>query len=100
MRNQSQKPNSIKEDILGAGFHILSGAGGDVKLLVQQAVQRLVGEGFVSRAEYDQLSQRVRQLEAAKPSKTQAVRAGRATAKPGRKTGAAAKLARAPKRRK
>lgn len=66
MRNTSSK---FKEDILGAGFHLLQGAGGDLKLLVQQVVQRLVGEDFVSREEYDRLQARVARLEAKTPEK-------------------------------
>lgn len=51
------------EDILGAGFHILSGAGGDLKLLVQQAVTRVVGDAYVSRSEYESLAARLAKLE-------------------------------------
>ncbi len=63
MRNTSQKFSGIKEDILGAGFHILGGAGGDLKMLVQQAVTRLMGEAFVSREAYERLAARVAALE-------------------------------------
>lgn len=73
MRNTSQKFTGIREDILGAGFHLLQGAGGDLKLLVQQAVQRMVGEGFVTREAYERLEARVARLEgktAKKPTKT------------------------------
>jgi hypothetical protein len=58
----------IKEDILGAGMHLLSGAGGDLKMLVQQAVERIIGDAYVSRKEYESLAARVAKLEQ-KPSK-------------------------------
>lgn len=53
----------IKEDILGAGLHLLSGAGGDLKLLVGQAVKTIVGDAYVSRAEYESLGRRLAELE-------------------------------------
>ena len=65
--------SGIKEDLLGAGFHLLSGAGGDLKQLVQQAANRLMGDTYVCREEYDALAARVAALEtqnAKKPTKT------------------------------
>jgi len=70
MRNRSEKFSGMKDDILGAGFHLLSGAGGDLKLLIQQAVQRLVGDNYVSREEYHRLAARVDRLEGKNPAKT------------------------------
>ena len=71
MRTAKEKFGGFGEDILGAGFHILSGASGDVKLLVQQAVARVVGDAYVSRAEYDDMLLRLAALEKAakKPAK-------------------------------
>jgi hypothetical protein len=65
----------LKEDILGAGMHLLSGAGGDLKLMVQQAVKSVIGDAYVSRKDYDALLKRVAALEAhsgKKPAKTAA----------------------------
>jgi len=78
MRNQTtEKIRGIGEDILGAGLHILSGAGGDVKQLIGQAVARMIGDAYVSRVEYEDLLARVAALEdkgkkATKPSAAQA----------------------------
>jgi len=96
MRNQRsekirQKLGGFSEDILGAGFHILSGAGGDVKLLVQQAVQRIVGDAYVSRAEYDGVLVRLAALEGKKASKV---------SKTSTKTAASKKHAKTPAQRK
>jgi len=66
MTINKQKIRGIGEDILGAGFHILSGAGGDMKMLIQQAVQRVMGDAYVSRAEYEALLARVNTLESGK----------------------------------
>jgi len=63
MTINKQKIRGIGEDILGAGFHILSGAGGDVKQLIGQAVARMIGDAYVSRAEYEELLARVAVLE-------------------------------------
>ena len=63
----------IKEDILGAGMHFLSGAGGDLKLMVQQAVKNVIGDAYVSKKDYDALARRVAALEGKtvkKPVKT------------------------------
>lgn len=60
-----EKFQGLREDVLGAGLHLLSGAGSDVKVLLQQAVQRLLGEGFVRREEFDSLLARLEKLEAA-----------------------------------
>ncbi len=74
MTINKEKIRSVGEDILGAGMHILSGAGGDLKTLVQQAVQRIVGDTYVSRVEYDELMKRVSMLESGK-----SVKAGKAS---------------------
>jgi hypothetical protein len=77
----------IKEDILGAGMHLLSGAGGDIKQLIQQAVKSVIGEAYVSRQEYESLARRVAALEGKtgkKPAKTAAKKPA-SKAKPARK---------------
>ncbi len=74
INKQKSRPKilDVGEDILGAGMHILSGAGGDLKMLVQQTVQRIVGDAYVSKAEYEKLLARVAALEGKnkKPSKS------------------------------
>jgi hypothetical protein len=69
MRKPSQKFAGIKEDILGAGFHILGGAGGDLKLLVSQLAGRVLADQYVTRAEYEALLARLAILEGKKPAK-------------------------------
>ncbi len=76
--------SDIKADVLGAGFHLLSGAGGDLKQLVQQAANRLMGDAYVCREENDALATRVKALEmqiAKKPAKTGAKTPVRKTSK-------------------
>ncbi len=90
--NKSTRPSiaDIKEDILGAGMHFLSGAGGDLKQMVQQAVKSVIGDAYVSKKDYDALAKRVAALEGqsgTKPSKS-------AAKKPASKTAAKAKSAR------
>jgi len=73
MQKRAEKFRGLGEDVLGAGFHILSGAGGDLKLLVQQAVARLMGDAYVSRQEHEALAARLEALETRlgkKPSKS------------------------------
>lgn len=82
--------NTMKDDLLGAGFHILQGAGGDLRLMVRQAVERLMGEGFVTRAEYDRLAARVAALEG-KTSKSPKTQAKKASAAPRRASKAKAR---------
>lgn len=72
MTTQKNRPSisAIKEDIVGAGLHFLSGAGADLKQMIQQAVKTAVGTAYVSRKEYDALAKRVAALEGKKPAKT------------------------------
>lgn len=65
----------MKQDVLGAGMHLLSGASKDLQLLVQQAVNRVMANAYVRREEYESLLARVQKLErdgapAARPAAT------------------------------
>lgn len=90
--HSSTRPSfsGMREDIFSAGVHLLSGAGGDIKALVQQAVQRMVGDAYVDRQSYESLLVRVEKLEAlhrkpTSPLKKQAKKPAKTSVKRSRK---------------
>ena len=81
MRSTSQKFGGFREDILGAGLHILSGAGGDLRLALQQMMGRMMADQYVTREEYEGLLTRLEALEGKKPIKAATKPAARKAAK-------------------